>query len=96
MNVPRVENCIYSGAMKFQSIIIAFARILVMRIISGYPEGEYGKIFEKNKSPSNWLKSIQVNSVFYADSEYDNSFNIGSVFYSRKVLTKGQKASSIM
>ncbi len=60
------------------------------------PEGEYGKIFEKNKSSSNWLKSIQVSSVFYADSEYDNSFNIGSVFYSRKVLTMGQKASSIM
>jgi hypothetical protein len=38
MNVPRVENCIYSGAMKFPLIIIAFARILVMRIISGYPE----------------------------------------------------------
>jgi hypothetical protein len=51
-------------------------------------EGEYGKIFEKNKSPSDWLKSIQVNSAFYADSEYDNSFNIGSVFYSPKVLTK--------
>jgi hypothetical protein len=38
MSVPRVENCIYSGAMKFQSIIIVFARILVMKIISGYSE----------------------------------------------------------
>ena len=61
-----------------------------------YPEGEYREIFEKNQSWLKWLKHIWIDSVFYADSKSDISFDIDPLFPDENELANSQKTRKNM